>query len=420
MKTFIDLFAGMGGTRIGFELACESLNVKHSCVFSSEIKKHAVDAYKENFKEEKVEGDITEIDPNSLPHFDYLLAGFPCQPFSSAGTRKGFLDKRGGLFFSILDILKTRKPEGFMLENVEGLVNHDSGRTFGVMLDSLREIGYKVNNKVLDSSDFGVPQKRVRVYIVGHRIKDIDLEGFHKTQITAGRFIDNDMPFKHTKFTKMLTDRFPAEFLIGKAIKDKRGGSDNIHSWDLEYKGSVTQKQKELMSLILKKRRYKKWAKNKGIEWMDGMPLTLSEISTFYKDKNLGSMLKDLEEKGYLKFEHPKQKITADGISKRVPFEEAEKGYNIVAGKLSYPIAKILHPEGLVPTLVATEAGKIGVVTNKGVRPISVREGLRFSGFPDEYNLDDIPYSKAFDLIGNTVMPPVIKSVVKRLILKAP
>lgn len=416
MKTFIDLFAGMGGTRIGFELACKNLNFDYDCVFSSEIKSHAIDAYKANFNRSEVVGDITLIDPNDLPCFDYLIAGFPCQPFSSAGKRKGFLDKRGGLFFTILNILKVCNPEGFMLENVEGLVTHDSGETFKSMLKELKSLGYNVSSRVLDSSNFGVPQKRVRVYIVGNKTKKINLDNFPISHNVSGSFIENDVPFEHSEFTKRLSEKFSSEFLLGKSIKDKRGGVNNIHSWDLEIKGTITKKQKELMNLILTKRRLKKWAANKGIEWMDGMPLTLLEINTFFEDKNLESMLKDLVTKGYLKFEHPRQKVNINGVTKRVPFEQAEKGYNIVAGKLSYPIAKILDPDDFVPTLVATEAGKIGVATKKGVRSISVREGLRFSGFPEEYSLDDITYNKAFDLIGNTVMPPVITSVVERLI----
>lgn len=416
MKTFIDLFSGMGGTRIGFELACRNLNYDYDCVFSSEIKSHAIDAYKANFNESKVMGDITLIDPNDLPGFDYLIAGFPCQPFSSAGKRKGFLDKRGGLFFTILNILKECNPQGFMLENVEGLVAHDSGETFNSMLKELKNLGYNVSSKVLDSSDFGVPQKRLRVYIVGSKTKKINLDGFPISHNVSGSFIEYDIPFEHSEFTKRLSEKFSSEFLLGKSIKDKRGGANNIHSWDLEIKGSITKKQKELMNLILTKRRLKKWAANKGIEWMDGMPLTQFEISTFFKDKNLESMLKDLLAKGYLKYEHPRQKVNIEGVTKRVPFEQAEKGYNIVAGKLSYPIAKILDPDDFVPTLVATEAGKIGVATKKGVRSISVREGLRFSGFPEEYSLDGMTYNKAFDLIGNTVMPPVITSIVERLI----
>jgi DNA (cytosine-5)-methyltransferase 1 len=178
----------------------------------------------------------------------------------------------------------------------------------------------------------------------------------------------------------------------------------------------VNAEQKKLLNLILTQRRSKKWAADKGIDWMDGMPLTLAEIQTFYTHPKLEANIEDLCRKGYVKFVHPKKKVVVDGITKRVAHTGAPKGYNIVAGKLSFPLAKIIDPKDVAPTIVATEAGKIAVATKLGVRCITVREGLRFSGFPDSYALGENDYAKAFDLIGNTVMPPVIKAVALRLI----
>lgn len=415
--TFIDLFSGMGGTRVGFEQACWTKRIKAECVFSSDIKEHAITAYKHNFGEsEEVSGDITAIPPSEIPDFDYLLAGFPCQPFSSAGKRNGFLDKRGGLFFAIVNILKIKNPKGFLLENVEGLASHNRGLTLKTIVEQLELLGYKVTWRVLDASKFGVPQQRKRIYIVGHRGKNIDLNNFDETCINVEDIIEHDAPIEHTKFTKLLSGKFNPEQLHGKAIKDKRGGNNNIHSWDLELKGAVTKDQRELLSLILKQRRYKKWAKAKGITWMDGMPLTYKEILTFYSHPQLKTMLEDLRVKGYLTFEHPKEAVSRNGLNIREPALHAPKGYNIVAGKLSFPIAKILDPKGLAPTLVATEYGKIAIATRNGVRKLTVREGLRLSGFPEGYNLNNLPYREAFDLIGNTVMPPVIQAVSLRLL----
>ncbi|MDQ5920075.1 MAG: (cytosine-5)-methyltransferase 1 [Pseudomonadota bacterium] len=415
---FIDLFAGLGGTRLGFEQACSDFNFDAKCVFSSEIKEHAILAYKQNFHNEEIHGDITIINPQNIPDFDYLLAGFPCQPFSSAGKRNGFMDERGGLFFIIHNILKIKKPKGFLLENVDGLVNHDNGNTLKTILDKLQELKYNVSWDILDASEFGVPQKRRRVYIVGHKKYAPNLKGYNQTYKLAGLCIDEDLDFTHSKFTKLLSDKFKKEFLYGKSIKDKRGGINNIHSWDLEIKGKVTKKQAYLLEQILLKRRNKKWAVSKGIEWMDGMPLTVDEIRTFCNYPKLDTDLEDLANKGYLKYEHPKQLIIENGISRRVARLNAPKGYNIVAGKLSFPIAKIINPNDYAPTIVATEAGKIAVATDKGVRPISIREGLRFSGFPESYTLDALDYLKAYDLIGNTVMPPVIKFVSSRVLKK--
>ena len=150
----IDLFAGLGGIRLGFEHGMEKLGFQTKCVFTSEIKKYAIKAYQNHFGNEKICGDITQIKTEDIPDFDVLLAGFPCQPFSSAGKGLGFSDTRGTLFFEIERILKDRMGsdnpvKAFLLENVEGLVNHDNGNTLTVIIDKLEALGYKV------SWDFG-------------------------------------------------------------------------------------------------------------------------------------------------------------------------------------------------------------------------------------------------------------------------
>lgn len=414
---FIDLFAGLGGTRLGFEKACTEVGFNSQCVFTSEIKEHAIRAYKENFSDShEISGDITKINPKNIPNFDYLLAGFPCQPFSSAGNRNGFLDERGNLFFYVLNVLKVKKPTGFLLENVEGLVKHDGGKTLKIILDELEKLHYKVSWRVLDSSKFGVPQKRIRIYIVGNLHFQPILDNFAESKQCTKPFIEDDFEFTPSSFSNLLTSKFKREELYGKSIKDKRGGNNNIHSWDLGLKGDINQRQADLLNAILKKRRYKKWALNKGIDWMDGMPLTLSEIQTFCDYSELHNDLQKLTKLGYLSFEHPKMKVTVNGITKRIPKIDSPKGYNIVAGKLSFPFAHIINPNDMCPTIVATEVGKIAVSLQKGVRPLTIKEGLAFSGFPLGYNLEMLSYRDAFDLIGNTVMPPVIKAVSIKLL----
>ena len=159
--TTIDLFAGIGGIRLGFqEYGCEN-------VFSSEWDKDAAKMYEENFGERPY-GDINSINPEQIPDHDILLAGFPCQPFSIAGKGLGFSDTRGTLFFNIQKLLEVKMPQAFLLENVKRLTTHDKGRTFSVILDVLRnKLGYTVYHHVFNSLDFGVPQKRERIYIVG-------------------------------------------------------------------------------------------------------------------------------------------------------------------------------------------------------------------------------------------------------------
>ena len=155
---FIDLFAGLGGLRLGFEEAFKAKGIQTECVLTSEIKPAAIKALNKNFKHKKLVGNICEIDAKTIEDFDFLLAGFPCQPFSSAGNRLGFADTRGTLFFEVERILKEKKPYGFLLENVEGLITHDSekkgdkiGRTFKTILRSLEELGYNVEWKLLYS-----------------------------------------------------------------------------------------------------------------------------------------------------------------------------------------------------------------------------------------------------------------------------
>ncbi|MBQ9659491.1 MAG: DNA cytosine methyltransferase [Clostridia bacterium] len=167
---YIDLFAGIGGIRMPFQ------NLGGKCVFSSEIDKYAAQTYEANYGE-KPSGDITQIEANTIPNFDILLAGFPCQAFSIAGKRKGFEDTRGTMFFEVERILEEKKPKSFLLENVKGLTNHDHGRTFKVMLDILEnKLGYKVFYKVLNAKNFGLPQNRERIMIVGFKNHDIDFK----------------------------------------------------------------------------------------------------------------------------------------------------------------------------------------------------------------------------------------------------
>lgn len=161
---FIDLYAGIGGIRLGFE------NENCQCVFSSEIDKYAQQTYSVNFKEIPF-GDITKIDISKIPEFDILLAGFPCQSFSKAGLQNGFSDIRGTAFFDIMNIIKYHKPEVIFLENVKNLVSHDHGTTFETIINSLNKINYTTYYKILNSKEFGLPQNRNRIYIVAFKNK---------------------------------------------------------------------------------------------------------------------------------------------------------------------------------------------------------------------------------------------------------
>ncbi|MBY4633688.1 DNA (cytosine-5-)-methyltransferase [Streptococcus suis] len=159
--SMIDLFAGIGGTRLGFQLTGRTKSI-----FSSEIDKFAIKTYEANYGDTP-HGDITEIDEKDVPDHDILVGGFPCQAFSQAGKKLGFEDTRGTLFFEIARILKEKRPKAFLLENVKNLKGHDKGRTFQVIENTLKELDYEVYTILFKAKDFGVPQNRERIYIVG-------------------------------------------------------------------------------------------------------------------------------------------------------------------------------------------------------------------------------------------------------------
>lgn len=427
---FIDLFAGIGGIRLGLEQSLISHGFVPKCVFTSEIKPHAIKVLLQNNPTDVVSGDITQISTKEIPDFDFLCAGFPCQAFSAAGNRDGFADTRGTMFFEVERILKDKRPVGFILENVEGLVNHDNGNTLKVIINNLKHLNYLVSYRVLNAKEFGIAQDRKRIYIVGiqkkySKSKDgICLTDFEKKNNTLSTVLEHDLPISNSQFVKKLLSKYSIEEIEGKAIKDKRGGEFNIHSWDLELKGKVSVEQKELLNCIMRERRKKKWAEIIGIEWMDGMPLTKEQIATFFDRPNLQKMLNDLVKKGYMRYEYPKQQIVEEKIApngkrvktyRRIYDTTKPKGYNIVAGKLSFEVGKILSRSDVAPTLVATDLQHLYVVDGKGIRKLTLREGLRLFGYPEDFKFD-VKESDGFDLLGNTVVVPVIKAVANRML----
>lgn len=181
MLNYIDLFSGIGG----FRIALEEENCK--CVFSSEIDLKTALIYKENYLEYPL-NDITKQDKNKIPDHDLLVGGFPCQPFSISGMKRGFEDTRGTLFFDILEILRIKKPKFFILENVKNLIHHDKGNTFKIILESLKSLNYGVSYRLLNASHFGVPQNRERIIIIG--IKDNKFFDFEKLNYNYSKELD--------------------------------------------------------------------------------------------------------------------------------------------------------------------------------------------------------------------------------------
>ncbi|MCA3943972.1 DNA cytosine methyltransferase [Vibrio vulnificus] len=413
MLKFVDLFAGTGGIRLGFEQACSELKIETKCVFSSEIDKKAAKSYEKNFNENPL-SDITQIDEKQLPDFDVLLAGFPCQAFSYAGKQKGFGDTRGTLFFDVERILQEKRPKYFLLENVRGLTTHDKGRTFQTIKESLEKLGYSVDYLLLNSSNFDVPQNRVRIYILGVLSDSISLTlnsdlgaadtHKYKKKITNGDLFStedkaktvnciledfNDVDKKYhcsSTFTEQLRSVIGNDFteLNGYRLIDYRGGK-SLHSWELGTKGKCSASEVEFMNLLIANRRKKIFGLHQ-----DGKSLTEEQIRTFYHSEDFASVVDALISKGYLR--------CIDGK------------YNPVAGNMSFEVFKFLDPDGISITLTASDCNRLGVVQNNTPRRLTPRECARLQGYPDTYLLLDED-NAVYKQMGNGVSVPVVKSV---------
>lgn len=408
---YIDLCCGLGGFRVGLNQFQSDVKDKYrfECVFSADIKPDAIKVYNHNFDEQMERTDLYEIDISLIPAFDLLCCGFPCQPFSSAGNKKGFTDSRGGMIFRILEICIHHRPSTLILENVSNLLTLDKGACIRQIVEMFTNIGYHISFCKLNSCDFGVPQSRERVFIVGSLDREIDLSRIQPTPSLplkhfledTARYTDIDRPF-----ADRLLDLHSRQKIFGYKIQDKRGGESNIHSWDLDYHGQLSLDEKNLMNRILLERRKKHWAVKKNITWMDGMPLTEADIRTFYEHPDLTRMLERLVSLDYLRLEKCKDLVNG----KRVYKTDADVGYNICKGKLSFPVSRILDPESVAPTLTATDCNKLVVLLDdKHVRRLTPLELKRLCGYPDDFQLlDDV---NLYDLFGNTLIPPIITRI---------
>jgi DNA (cytosine-5)-methyltransferase 1 len=204
---FVDLFCGIGGFRHAIEAACEERDLKSACVLSADIDKECGKSYQANFGEAPL-GDIRAIDASHVPDHDILLAGFPCQAFSIIGKLRGFEDARGTLFFEIARILEKKRPEAFVLENVKLLVGHNKTRTITRIMETLQGLGYNADYRVLNALDFGLPQKRERVFIVGFRRPG----GFEWPK--------GDIPMK--PLPQVLEKKVPSKYYASERIRKKR------------------------------------------------------------------------------------------------------------------------------------------------------------------------------------------------------
>lgn len=409
---FIDLFSGIGGMRLAFEAAARSLNLETECVLSSEINPDAQLVYQTNFCDTP-SGDIRLID--KLPEHQILLAGFPCQSFSYAGKKAGFGDTRGTLFFEIVRLIDTFKPQAFIFENVRGLVSHDSGQTLETIKGEMTSRGYSFDYFVLNSSNFSLPQNRVRVYLVGvlnaspqfRLVSDLGPKDSHSSNhqqlslfyplsqpVTVADILEDNPDAKYDcspEFVNALKQIVNNDFsrLHGMRLIDYRGGN-SIHSWELGLRGECSLDEIELMNLFILKRRNKEFGHHQ-----DGKLLTKEQIATFFAHPNLDEILDSLVTKKYL--------------------QRNNQLYKPVSGNFSFEVYKFLDPAKISVTVVASDANRLGVYHNDRVRRITPREAARLQGFPDSFSLhsnDD----KAYHQMGNSVSVNVVKAVAEEVI----
>lgn len=476
-----DLFSGLGGFSVGLKKACENIGINYNQTLFSEIKPSAIKALKHNFNiKNDLPLSIVDLvknihnNPNHY-HFNFLTAGFPCQPFSVAGNREGFFDKhgRGEMFFYIVDILKTQVPQYIILENVPNLEIHDNGNTFKVILEELDKCGYIVDYHVFDSKDFQLVQHRKRIFIYGihkshinpdkldsiyEQLKQIkNIPGVQHYPTFKDIMQDNQFGYieqyekslKNSEkyFINILLDYVEKHNinLSNKYINDKRGGDRNIHSWDLEYFGKIGPIEKELLNLILFECR-KKSNDRMNTNKTDGIPLLIQVV--FEKIQNndalkhlnineLTDMLNNLEELGYLNthhyLEHPATNKRTSALNSQVK-QWIKKGYNeildengqilkeysVITNKLRFPFYTFITEDSVLKTLTATDAIKVGVVdkSNNIIRKLTKRELLDSLGYPKDYNLDNFEeFSKEiYDLCGNSLAVPIVQHIATKLL----
>jgi len=388
---FIDLFCGVGGFRIALEKA------GHECVFSSDIDKYARWVYEYRFGE-KPEGDIRKINARKIPNHDILCAGFPCQSFSIAGKRRGFKDTRGTLFFEIARIAKQKQPQYLFLENVKGLLSHDKGRTFETILKTLDELGYNAEWQVLNSKNFGVPQNRERVFIIGH------LRGRSREQIFPFREITEEVSGISIK---KVGNKNPSEKgQSGLVYSDKglapsicAGGKNPNRNRDIGYNCGLvfTQERKEIR------------------EYKDEVPTLKQRMGT--GGNNVPMVIKRSEDRGKQKtyLSDKVGALSANPVSDNVPMVQR------------YPIKFLSRNQKNIDGdySFTVDGANTGGVKHQGrIRRLTPKECERLQAFPDDwtkYGINDkgekveISDTQRYKMIGNAVTVNVVYEIARRL-----
>lgn len=421
MLTFIDLFAGIGGFRLGMEQAGAK------CVFSSEIDKFAQKTYQENFGETSF-GDITKISTKDIPDHDILCAGFPCQSFSIAGKRLGFEDTRGTMFFEIARILKEKQPKAFILENVDGLISHDKGKTFGTILNILAKtingqtplfetenLGYHIYYKVLNSTGFGVPQNRKRIFIVG--FKDFANFSFplekHLT-VKLKNVLENDVDDKYFLSEKAIKG------LINHSLKQKEKGNTfkaNIVDIDDRQMNAILARSGNNGSNLLKITANASQAmrvnsiedssvclqsSGGGQGGKTGLYLIPEpiKISRYGEIKNKQDIASCLTVAGHSGGNHSDMDLLAIPVLAPDRLEKRQNGRRF--------------KDNNDPMFTLKSQDKHGVFDGFRIRRLTPRECARLQGYPDSFKIP-VSDSQAYKQFGNSVTVPVVNAIAKNI-----
>ena len=420
---YIDLFSGIGGFRVGLDA------IGGTSVGFSEIDKKAIQTYTTNFDDPDSHnlGDVTKI--TELPETDLIVGGVPCQSWSVAGKKRGFDDPRGRLWWDAIRMVNVAKPKAFIFENVKGLVDPRNKANIELIIESFEEIGYTVQYKLLNSYNFGAPQNRSRVFVVGFRNDLKELAAHFKYPVgtvpvkSIGHLIDNLLLRDIKKST------FDPELIHGLVIPksrnafqkvdelndffifcDTRNGHSTIHSWDIY---DTTKLEKEISMTIMKNRRKKRYGS------ADGNPLSVEDIFELVpkaKINNLESLIK-----------------------KKILKKTADGKYGLVNSKNSSGIDGVyrifLPNSSIFSTLTATgtrdyiatdyiecddpaeykELFIEKIFKQNKYRQVSSREAARIQGFPDSYIYHESDYS-AQKQFGNAVSPPVVEAVGRAIV----
>lgn len=415
--TFIDFFAGIGGFRIAME------RLGGRCVAFSEIDNKAIDVYKRNFdtSEELEMGDITKT--KVLPYADILLGGVPCQSWSIAGKMKGFEDPRGKLWLDTINATNKIKPKAFIFENVKGLADPRNMENLNLIIKEFNNIGYNTYYQVLNAFDYGLPQSRERLFIVGIR-KDLDNNKFTfpekyeslpflseilETKTKINQNVANHIDYKNSFNMAAIVNK--GNFFI---FSDVRNGDYTIHSWDIIPTNS---KEKQICFLMMKNRRKSLYGKQ------DGNPMSYKDIKNLFENLFSNEVITEADIEGLVdkkilrkinnKYEFTNSKISSgiNGIY-RIFLPESH-----VFSTLTKSGSRDFISEQSIPNNIKNKKEYLinEILFKKKYRPITVREAARTQGFPDNF-IFETNNTTSMGLLGNAVAVNVVELVTKNLL----